>query len=222
MKLHFFDGSTTCRPIVMLAAEAGIPLDMQAVNLFAGEHLSPAYTAKNPNQLVPLLEDGEFRLTECSAILKYLAEVSGSPAYPADPRGRARVNEQMDWFNTAFNREWSYGVVYPKVMAHTAFPDAEVQQAVSARCAERAERLMKILNDHMLQDPGPYLGGAEPSLADFLGVAFVTIGEMTAYDFGRHPRIQRWIAAMRARPSWAGANAGFEGWRDALLAQGAA
>lgn len=222
MKLHYFDGSTTCRPIVMLAAEAGIPLELEPVDLFGGEHLGPAYTAKNPNQLVPLLEDGDFRLTESSAILKYLAEVSGSPAYPADPRGRARVNEQMDWFNTAFYRDWGYGVVYPKVMPATALPDAGAQQMVSERCAKRAERLMGILNDHMLKDPGPYLGGAEPNLADFIGAAFVTIGEMLAFDFARYPRVQRWIAAMRARPSWAKANGGFEGWRDAVLKQSAA
>jgi glutathione S-transferase len=222
MKLYYFDGSTTCRPIVMLAAEAGIPLDLQPVDLFAGEHVAPPYTAKNPNQLIPLLEDGEFRLTESSAILKYLAEVSGSPAYPADPRGRARVNEQMDWFNTGFYRDWGYGVVYPKVLAYTALPDADAQKVVTERCMQRAERLMGILNDHMLKDPGPYLGGAEPNLADFMGVAFVTIGEMLAFDFTRYPRVQRWIAAMRARPSWRTANGGFEGWRDAVLAQSAA
>lgn len=222
MKLHYFDGSTTCRPIVMLAAEAGVPLDLQVVNLFAGEHLTPAYTAMNPNQLIPVLEDGDFRLTESSAILKYIAEVSGSAAYPSDPRGRARVNEQMDWFNTGFYREWGYGVIYPKVLAYTAYADAHVQKTVSDRCAEKAERLIGILNDHMLKDPGPYLGGAQPNLADFLGVAYVTIGEMLAFDFTRYPRVQRWIAAMRARPSWATANTGFEGWRDAVLAKGAA
>jgi glutathione S-transferase len=222
MKLYHFDGSTTCRPIVMLAAEAGIPLDLQVVNLFAGEHMAPDYTAKNPNQLVPLLEDGDFRLTESSAILKYLAEGAGSPAYPTDPRGRARVNEQMDWFNTGFYREWGYGVVYPLVLAHTALPDAAAQKMVSARCEAKAERLMGILNDHMLTDPGPHLGGAQPNLADFLGVAYVTIGEMLAFDFTRYPRVARWIAAMKARPSWAAANGGFEAWRDSVLAQRAA
>ncbi|MEO3474476.1 glutathione S-transferase family protein [Roseomonas sp. CAU 1739] len=222
MKLYYFDGSTTCRPIVALAAEAGVPLDLQVVNLFAGEHMTPDYTAMNPNQLVPMLEDGDFRLTEGSAILKYLAEVSGSTAYPSDPRGRARVNEEMDWFNTGFYREWGYGVIYPKVLAYTAYPDAQVQKVVSDRCAEKAERLIGILNDHMLKDPGPYLGGAQPNLADFMGVAYVTIGEMLAFDFTRYPRVQRWIAAMRGRPSWAKANAGFEGWRDAVLAQSAA
>jgi glutathione S-transferase len=46
---------------------------------------------------VPVLEDGDFRLTEGSAILKYLADSIDSPAYPKGLKERARVNEMMEW-----------------------------------------------------------------------------------------------------------------------------
>ena len=222
MRLHYFDGSTTCRPVVMFAQEAGIPLDLVPVDLFAGEQARPAYLAKNPNGKVPLLEDGSFVLTESSAILKYLAEMSGSGAYPADPQARARVNAQMDWFNTGFYRAYGYGVVYPVVMPHLAHPAPAVQEAVTAAARHEAQSLLRILNDHMLSDAGPLLGGTRPNLADFLGVAFATIGEMIGEDFSAHRRVVRWIAAMKARPSWAAANGGFERWRDATLARTAA
>ena len=221
MKLYYFDGSTTCRPIVMLAHEAGIPLELVPVNLFGGEQMQPAYLAKNPNGKVPLLDHDGFLLNEGSAVLKYLAEVSGSSAYPSDPQGRARVNAQMDWFNTSFYRCFGYGVVYPAVMPHLAHAP-EVQEAVTSACRKEAQSLLRILNDHMLSDAGPYLGGARPNLADFLGVAYTTIGEMIGEDFGDLRRVVRWIAAMKARPSWAAANGGFEAWRDAALAQRAA
>jgi glutathione S-transferase len=222
MKLHYFEGSTTCRPIVMLAAEAGIPLDLVPVDLMSGEHRGARYTGLNPNQLVPLLEDGDFRLTECSAILKYLADSAGSAAYPQELKARARVNERMDWFNTGFLREFAYGAVYPVILPYMAFPDAEVQKALSARSAENAKRMLGVLNDHLLGDAGPYLGGAAPDLSDFLGIAYVTLGEMLGQDFAEYPRVARWIAAMRARPSWPVAHAGFEGWRDHVRAQAAA
>ena len=54
------------------------------------------FSAINPNQAVPVLQDGEFRLTESSAILKYLADRVGSPSYPRKLQMRARVNEAMD------------------------------------------------------------------------------------------------------------------------------
>jgi glutathione S-transferase len=79
MKLYYHPVSTTSRPVMLLAAEAGLDLDYEVVDLFAGAHLQPGYAAINPTRFVPVLEDGEFRLTESSAILKYLAEKAGSP-----------------------------------------------------------------------------------------------------------------------------------------------
>ena len=88
----------------------GIALDYQVVDLMTGEHLGPAYASINPSKLVPMLEDGDFRLTESSAILKYLADKVGSAAYPKDLQKRARVNETMDWLNTGFYRDFGYGL----------------------------------------------------------------------------------------------------------------
>jgi glutathione S-transferase len=223
MKLYYFPGSTTCRPIQMLAAEAGIPLTLEPVDLMAGAHLTEAYARINPNQLVPVLEEEDgFRLTECSAILKYLAEKAGSLAYPSEPRARARVNALMDWFNTGLYRDLGYGLVYPQILPHLGWEDPAVQQAVLARTTKNAVRHLRVLDQHLLGEPGPFLGGASPNLADFLGVAYVTTAGMVGFDLGPWPRVTRWIAAMRARPCWAEANAPFEAWRDHCLAQRAA
>src|SRR6185436_2925808 len=97
MKLYYHPASTTSRPLMLFAAESGIKMDMQVVDLFTGEHYQPPFEAINPNRQVPVLEDGDFRLTESATILKYLAEKSGSSAYPRDLKERARVNERIDW-----------------------------------------------------------------------------------------------------------------------------
>src|SRR5688572_28253565 len=109
MKLYYHPVSTTSRPVALFAADHHIELDYQLVDLIKGEHLLPGFSALNANQAVPMLEDGEFRLTECSAILKYLADCVGSQTYPLDLRRRARINERMDWINTSLSRELGYG-----------------------------------------------------------------------------------------------------------------
>ncbi len=96
MKLYYHPASTTSRIVMMYAAEEGLDLELQVVDLFTGEHLKPAYTAINPSCMVPVLEDGDFRLTESSTILKYLAAKTGAPAYPKELRQRARGNEKME------------------------------------------------------------------------------------------------------------------------------
>ncbi|SFO83541.1 maleylacetoacetate isomerase [Pseudomonas borbori] len=57
-----------------------------------GQQHAAEYQALNPQQLVPLLVDGEVRIAQSLAILEYLDEVYPVPALlPADPAQRAQV-----------------------------------------------------------------------------------------------------------------------------------
>src|SRR5262249_30446321 len=127
MKLYTFPGSPVCRPIALFIAEHAMPVEQQVVDLFSGEQYQPAFAAINPNNTVPVLEDGVFRLTESSAILKSLADVADSPAYPKALRERARVNAAMDWVNTGLYRSFGYELCYPQVLPHVKWADANAQ-----------------------------------------------------------------------------------------------
>ena len=87
MKLYMHPVSMTSRPVRLFIAESGIDVDEQMIDLMTGEHYQEPYVAINPNRLVPVLDDGDFRLTESSAILKYLADKIDSPAYPKKKAG---------------------------------------------------------------------------------------------------------------------------------------
>jgi maleylacetoacetate isomerase len=57
-----------------------------------GEQHAPDYAARNPAQLVPLLEQDTLTLTQSLAIIEYLDERHPAPPLlPAEPRARARV-----------------------------------------------------------------------------------------------------------------------------------
>lgn len=211
MKLYTHPVSTTCRPIMMLAAEQGIPLDMQVVDLFTGEHTKAPYGAINPNHLIPVLEDGDFRLTESSAIMKYLADKVGSPLYPKDLQQRARVNERMDWINTQLGREFCYGVVYPQIFPHHKRRSPEVQEATLQWGKEQAQRWLKVLDEHILGPGNNYLCGDSLTIADFYAAAFLTVGEVVGCSFAAYPNVQRWLARMKALESWKQVNATLDG-----------
>ena len=102
MKLHYHPASTTSRIIELFVRDQGISLEYQLVDLFTGAQHHSDFDKMNPNRLVPVLEDGNFFLTESSTIAKYIAEKTGSAAYPKDLQERASVNEMMDWFNANF------------------------------------------------------------------------------------------------------------------------
>ena len=53
MKLYYHPVSTVSRPIVLFAADNGIALEYQVVDLMTGEHMKEPYAAINPSRLVP-------------------------------------------------------------------------------------------------------------------------------------------------------------------------
>ncbi len=216
MKLYHHPASTVSRPVMLFAAEARIPLEMQVVDLFTGEHTQAAYDAVNPNHLVPVLEDGNFRLTESSAILKYLADKTGSALYPKDLQQRARVNERMDWINTQLCRDFAYGFIYPQIFPSHKRPSDEAQQATLKWGQERAQGWMKVLNDSILGPGNAYVCGDAITIADFYAASFVALGEITGSDYAAYPNIRRWLDRMKALPSWKQVNATIDGYAASL------
>ena len=209
MKIYYHPVSTTSRPIMLFAAEHELDLEFKVVDLFTGEHFQLPYALINPNRLVPVLEDGEFRLTECSAILKYLAEKVGSTAYPSDLRQRARVNERMDWLNTGFYRDFGYGLIYPQILPHHRRADDTVQEGTLTWGCARAKGWLKVLDEDLIGPNSDYLCGSEITLADYLGAAILTLGEVIHLDYAMYRNITRWLGTMKSRPSWATVNEAF-------------
>jgi len=202
MKLYMHPVSTTSRPVIQFIADNNIPVEMQVVDLFTGEHLREPYASINPNKMIPVLEDGDFRLSESSAILKYLADKINSPAYPKELKARARVNEVMDWFNSNLYRDWGYGLIYPQLFPGHKRASPEAHDAVIDWGKDKAKGWLKILNDNIIGKNG-YLCGNDITIADYFGFAIIQVGEVIRCDFKPYPNIARWLQTMKSRPSYA-------------------
>lgn len=203
MKLYYHPISTTSRAVALFVADQGLPVELQVVDLMRGEHLQPPYAELNPNRLVPALEDGDFRLTECSAILKYLAEKTGSPAYPGELRARARVNEQMDWTNTQLCIDLLYGLVYPQIFPSHRRRSDEAQAATLERGRERARAWLQVLDRHVLGAERRHLCGDAMTIADYHAAPYVAMAEVVGCDLAAAcPNVARWLAGMKALKPW--------------------
>jgi glutathione S-transferase len=212
MKLYYHPASTTSRAVLLFVAEQKFPLELQVVDLFTGEHYQPPFEAVNPNHLVPVLEDGSFRLTESSAILKYLADKTDSPLYPKDLQARARVNERMDWVNTQLCRDLAYGTVYPQIFPFHKRPSEEAQSVQLKWGCERAQGWLKVLDQSLLSASNPYLCGAQITIADYFASAFVSLAEAIGSDLSGYPNVRAWLGRMKALPSWGAVNQAIDGY----------
>ena len=211
MKLYMHPVSMTSRPVRLFIAENGIEAEEQVVDLAKGEHMQPAYGAINPSRLVPVLEDGDLRLTESSAILKYLADKIGSPAYPKDLRKRAKVNEVMDWLNTQFYRDWAYNLCYPQIFPHHKRRSDEAHSGAIEWGKANSKKWLQILNDHFIGPNNNYLAGNVITVADYFGSGLVTLGEVIHIDFSKYPNVARWLGNMKRLKHWDDVNQVFNG-----------
>lgn len=72
-KLHY--SPFACSFAVHAALEKiGVPIDLNKVDIYKGEHLTPEFLALNPQAQVPVLQHDDVIITQASAILLYLSE----------------------------------------------------------------------------------------------------------------------------------------------------
>ena len=89
MKLYHNPISTCSQKVRLVLAEKGLDYESQLLDLLAGDQFAPDYVAKNPNAVVPTLEDAGAVFIESTLINEYLNDAYPEPAMaPADPAGR--------------------------------------------------------------------------------------------------------------------------------------
>ena len=218
MKLHCSKLSTTSRPIMMFIADKSLPVDIVDVDIMQGEHMQEPYSKMNPNKQVPVLEDGDFVLTECSSILKYLADKQDSPTYPKELQKRARVNEVMDWFNTGLYREYAYHLLYPQIFPHHKREPEDANKVTVEWGKSQCGHWLGVLNSHILGGKR-YLCGNDLTIADYMGAAYIACGDLIRNDLSAYSNITTWMGTMRAIPAWGQVYDMIEGYAGSLKDQ---
>ncbi len=208
MELYAHPLSTTSRAILLFEAESDLHVDLRTVDLSSGEHLRERFLSINPNGLLPVLVDGKVRLTDSSAILRHLANRTGSSAYPSDLR--ARVDEVMDWINANLYPRFGYDVVYPQLFPQHRRSD-EAHVALLQRGLEKSRHWLGILDRSLIGPDQACLCGNRITIADYLGSSLLAMGEAIGCDFSDYPNIRRWLATMRRLKGWPRVFAAFDG-----------
>ena len=153
--------SINVRKVLWTCDELGLPFTREDWGIGFQSTQAPAFLARNPNALVPVIDDEGFVLWESNTICRYLAAKHGrGDLLPADAAGRARVEQWMDWQAGELNNAWRYAfmALVRQSPAHTDKPAIE-----SSR--HNWSRHMQIL-DAQLDKTGAYVAGSAFTLAD--------------------------------------------------------
>lgn len=202
----FYDPtSEPSRAVHWFCLEANIPHELRYIWLTRSEHLSEEFLAVNPFHKVPALKHGDFCLSEATAIMQYLAEISDSDSawFGTDIEQRAIVNKLLSWYHTNLRQILTLDYFIP-VLLMPAYLGISPPSAGEVSAKVAALHVMLSEFDSLLAN-NTYLAGAEVSAPDILFAAelcALKIDLKFSEVLARYTNITAWLATMQALPHY--------------------
>lgn len=193
--------STCTRTVVTVMEEVGAKYEIQTVNLAKQEQKAPEYTSQfQPFGQIPVLIDGDFKVFESRAIIRYVAaKHNAETLYPTDLKKRALVEQWLS-VNQSNNTPVTDAVV------EYVFKPRKGGVSDASKIPEYQEKLksyFSILDSHLASST--YLAGEDFTIADasFLSYNYLLLaipGFETSME--EHTNLKRWWGLISERPSW--------------------
>lgn len=189
------------RKVLVICAEKGIEVENRVAG--PGRPPEPDFVEASPFKKIPAIRDGDFLLSDSTAIAFYLEAKQPEPALiPTEAQARGRAvwfDEFADTIVFASGAKVFFNRVVGKLIGAPHDPAA-------ADAAERDE--MPAQFDYLegvLDDGREWLVGDAFSLADIaVASPFVNYRHAKgAVEVDKHPRLVAYLARVHARPSFA-------------------
>jgi GST-like protein len=187
--------------ITIYLEEAGLPYRVIPVNIGKGDQFKPEFLAIAPNNRIPAIVDQEpadggapVSLFESGAILLYLAEKTGK-LIPQDLRSRAST---LEWLF------WQVGGLGPMAGQNGHFNHAAPEKIPYAitRYEQETARLFAVLDRRLEgRDFVAGEGRGDYSIADIASYPWIRSYARLKQKIEEFPNVQRWEAAIAARPA---------------------
>jgi len=203
MKIHDWPTGPYPARVRIALAEKNLQarVRFETVNLYKGEHKTPAFLAKNYSGTLPVLElaDGTF-IAECTAITEYLDALDGAPTLTGrTPREKGLIH--------MMSRRAELELLDPiSVYFHHATPglgpDVEVYQNAEWGFRQRDKALRGMHYFDAVLRGQPFVAGDVFSMADITVIGgLIFAGLLNLLAPAGCEALQAWYARMGERPS---------------------
>ena len=196
LKILGRSSSINVQKVMWCAAELGAEVERIDIGGKYGGNDSAVYLAKNPNGLVPTMEDGQVVLWESNTIVRYLAETRATPPWFAtDAAGRALASQWMDWYLTRMHPPMTV-IFMGKVRTAPEDRDRDAEK----KAAEQAGRMWRLVDAQL--EKHDFITGDEPTIGDIPIGCSVNRWHLLDVDRPALPRLQAYYQRLKERPAY--------------------
>lgn len=194
MKLYFAPNTRAVRTAWLLF-ELGLDFDLERFKLGDKSMRSPEFLAINPNGRVPVLEDGNARMTESTAIAQYLvarygdgrfAPAVSSPDFPV----------YLQWLH--YGEGMLMGPIGNYVVESILLPPERRSEEHATRALKLLGRLLQPVDAHLSEKD--YLVGTFTA-ADTITGHSCMMSERLGADISQLPNLKAYIDRLKTRPA---------------------
>jgi glutathione S-transferase len=188
--------SINVRKVVLAAQWLGLPFERIDAGAAFGVVHTPEYVAKNPNSLVPLLEEPDgYTLYESNVIVRYLAaQHSAGELYPTGLRERFDAERWMDWQQTTLNPAGREAFIQ-----YIRTPADQRSAAKTGASVRQTEPLLDVLEAQLASRQ--FMAGDRFTMADIPIACEMHRWWGLPMQHKPRPRLQAWYDGIRARPA---------------------
>ena len=181
----------------IMLEECGLPYQVHAIDIGAGDQFKPEFLAISPNNKIPAIVDQNgpegkpYSLFESGAILIYLASKVG----------RFLGKTDTEKFTTLQWLMFQMGGVGPMLgQAHhfRIYAPEKIEYAIN-RYTNEAKRLYGVIDKRLSQST--YLAGDEYTIADIATFPWLRSWKNQGIDWEDYPHAKRWFDEISERPA---------------------
>lgn len=193
MQLYCFAQSGNAYRAALMLQLCDVPWVPVFVDYFNGETRTAAFRAHvNEMGEVPVLADGDLKLSQSGVILDYLARKTGHFL----PEDEAERREALRWMLFDNHKFTSYFATLRFMVGLCGQPEGEV----TAFLRQRALAAHAVVDAHLAGRD--FLLGAVPTIADVSLAGYVYYPERAGVELSQFPHVARWAARLAELPGW--------------------
>lgn len=198
MKLYGALISPFVRKVALVATEKGIEYELV---LMSPHSPNPDFAAASPFGKIPAIADGDFGLSDSTAIFTYLeAKQPGPRLLPVDPQLRGKAMWYDEFADTIF------GAAALKILFNRLVGPKILKVGGDEAVASQGEAEIPAILD-WLESVAPEQGWLVGEAFTIADISVASMLRTLAYvhpglNAGLHPRASSWYARVAERPAW--------------------